>query len=42
MEFDWYCTGSSYEVTKLLGAFFGFQKAASEPAGKEGNLQHDI
>ncbi len=24
------------------GGFFGFQRATSEPAGKEGNLQHDI
>jgi hypothetical protein len=27
---------------KAAGEFFVFQKVRSEPAGKEGNLQHDI
>ncbi len=27
---------------KAAGGFIGFQKATSEPAGKEENLQHDI
>jgi hypothetical protein len=27
---------------KAAGGFFGFQKAKSEPSGKEENLQHDI
>jgi hypothetical protein len=27
---------------KAAEGFFGFKKVTSEPAGKEGNLQHDI
>jgi hypothetical protein len=27
---------------KTAGGFFGFKKATSEPAGKEGNLWHHI
>jgi hypothetical protein len=27
---------------KAAGGFCGFQKVTSDPAGKEGNLQHDI
>jgi hypothetical protein len=42
MECDWYCTGWFVWSNKVAGRFFLFQKATSEPAGKEGNLQHDI
>jgi hypothetical protein len=34
--------GGWYINNKAAGGFFGFQKATSEHAGKEGNLQHDI
>ncbi len=42
MECDLYCTGWLVWSNKVAGRFFLFQKAMSEPAGKEGNLQHDI
>jgi hypothetical protein len=42
LEYDWYFTVWLVRRNKAAGGFFGFQKVTQEPAGQEGNLQHDI